>query len=289
MLNRKDDGQMSQGQPITNGFLVSVKTASETLFGPIPHEPMAIQYDCLWTGYGSMYKATIEHPPPRFIVGLKKVYYDANGNFRRDFLSRQYVLSTKEVNRLFDYFMYQVIDTNNSVVGITNSITEEIHPIGDSQTTSSFDKIRWATGRGFGKYIEKITKDALDPLTKIRWLEADGAFVGGVKGKWRLAVDESADYLVREAHFTYNGLETLVVTNSGLVECPNLKIAASGMFKYYGNEQIYQVESLTNVISCAEDPHFIEIMNFVTAPLPPNSSEIMDFCKKPIERIHVGY
>jgi hypothetical protein len=75
-----------------------------------------------------------------------------------------------------------------------------------------------------------------------------------------------------------SGRPTIEVINSGLIECPGLKIASSGKLVFDAYQAEVQVLTLTNrqISGPAFDYYYQQIAKLVDAPLVPGNSEIVD-------------
>ena len=175
-----------------------------------------------------------------------------------------------------------VITPDGDVTAYTNSSTAvEKYKIGDRNSIYFFDRFRNVTGRGFAQYLKRIASRAERLPSGNTWsVEAVGNYSTWLDGRWAFKYEEGSGYLVREASFTPKGREKalLVVANSATVECPGLKIAASGAETYGDTHRTeIQVLSLTNFTSsdvikskCAP---MLELMD---APVPPGKVDILD-------------
>jgi hypothetical protein len=222
-----------------------------------------------------------EHPPvfhPVGALGSRPIDYDSDSNLIVWRSLERYVLFTKEDNRVRENFATYKVSPAGTIVSTTRYETEERYLVGNLESVYIFDQLRLATGRGFAHHLTAITrKEETSLSTNTRKLEASGTFAESFKGKWGISVDEAEDYLIREARFPVDGADKpfVVVTNSGLVECLGMKIAASGMLRLGPYQANFEVKSLKRLDS-EFDSRYAEIIKHVNAPLPPGNSEIID-------------
>lgn len=234
-----------------------------------------------------------DHQPvfrPKRILGYEAIDYDGEGNLIVWRSIEKYIISTKDRNDAVEKLAQHCISPDGDILR-TNIYTQLYrYPIGSPDNTYLFDQFCLATGRGLSKYLTEITTGPLKSLPKdLRSVKAVGSYGENLEGEWTITFDQDSDYLIREGTFTADGLEEPVVEliSSGLIKCPGLTIAESGVFRTGIYKAQFQVLSLKNIeLSKANaNPLLSEALKHVTASLPSGASEVVDYRDKIPKRI----
>jgi len=225
-------------------------------------------------------KSTYENAP-EFRSTYRSINYDQGGNLIVWRPVRKYIVSTGERNDMREESDNYRISPEGNIIS-TNLYTEMSHfAVGDRNSIYLWwHQFRKATGRGFAHNLVHILSSKNDPSTGLNEIEAQGSYEKTMNGKWALTYDEKMEYLVRKAVFTVEGTDKphIVVVNSGVAECPGLRIAASGTFalgRYQAQFQVLTLKSISSEDSVRS--HYNEVVKHLDASLPPGHSGTVDY------------
>jgi len=181
-----------------------------------------------------------------------------------------------------------IVSPDGKVLGTNTSTRVYKYTIGRREPINWFDLMLRTLGWGYGQYLRQIiceTEAGLPAYLSV--LEASGSCEAMPKGKWLLTCDKRLDNLVRSASFTpQDAVEPLfVASNAGLVECPELRLAASGSLDYTLLHLHFQLLTLTNVSASSTvfTSRCAEVRQRMDAPLPKRT--VVYDCRGPTVRI----
>jgi len=250
-----------------------------------------------WVSNTCVMKVRIEyeHAPvfqPVGILDYRPLDYDAAGNLIVWRSLDKYVVYDPGRNDVREEQATLKISPEGAIVS-SNRYTHVYHyPLGRTDGLYPLEQLRLATGRGFGRHLGEITSGGgTQPEPAPQRLKGAGSFGGGLRGQWSLVYDTANDGLMREGAFTSEGSPTpsLVITNSGVVECPGFRIAASGTYTFGHYQARFRVTALRR--TDLQEPGSLalqrEVLERLDAPLPPGNAGIVDFRKSPPERTSV--
>jgi hypothetical protein len=160
----------------------------------------------------------------------------------------------------------------------------ELYPPDSATPATAHNQVLWTIGRGFSRYIDRITSVTSQPDGLIR-ITAIGSMSPVNPGKWELAIKPDAAYLVSEASFMPQGRTTPAVklVNSGLKWVDSACFPDSGTYTFFGLNQALSCDSVKleaneKLLSTAEQ--------LVRGPHPPNT-DIVDNRTSPPLTHHV--
>jgi hypothetical protein len=231
-----------------------------------------------------------ERPPEYRVPGesgyQQNMDYDKDDNLKISRTVETYLVSTKDKKeKRIKSLSYTISPDGEITQTSAPSILHFIFPGGSPPIM--FEHFLLTTGRGFSQYFTRLTSQQATVLpSQLRRVDIDGGYSSGFVGKWTISYDQEHDVLIREAVFTRAGKETPLVTirNTGLVTCPGLSIAQSGVYTFGTDDWAeFEVTSLKSVHSSQPETHplYIEVLEHITAPLPPGRSTTIDRRTRP--------
>lgn len=283
-------GESGLPQQTNKGFEVSFTMKAENVFDP-NQGTETTKYEMAWTPNWHVVKGIhdYEHSPvyrpPDQSIYLRGRDYDENSNLIIWRTLETYIFSTKGQNEKVEQLMSYTIRPDGEIKSTYPYTIHSLYPVGS--LPKIFAHFQLATGRGFTQYFTRLASQRAAVLpSQLRRVDIEGGYRSGFVGKWTITYDQEKDFLIREGTFTIAGREMPLVTinNTGLVTCPGLSIAQSGVYthgKDYRAE--FQVKSLKSFHSSQPEKHplYTEVLERITAPLPRGSSTTIDHRTKP--------
>lgn len=245
--------------------------------------------EACWTSNSCIIRQDIayEHDPVNN-KNADRVDFDKNGNFIQWRPSRiDVIFDTKRNDMRMESSSYTITPAGNIIR--TNTLSQLFHyKIGDHSSISLLDQFRLATGNCFDQYVYVPRKASSELVDKEK---LDGNFGASLRGVWTITRDINRTEMIREANFIAQGTTSplVIVSNSGLLECPGIAIAASGSFT--SGPYIAQFQTLEcHKVDPARLPaskFYQDVINYLGSTLPENMPEIVDLLGEKVERIAV--
>lgn len=293
MFQSRDNHQLlSDGHlqhPDVYGFEVSFNMRRTPPLAPEQGEEITT-YTIVWTADWQVMKGTIryEQPPGYPPSGTRSFHnrgYDQEDHVIVWRPVERYHVFTREQNEGIEQLMSYRVSPDGTIKAQRASpyTIHSLYRAGASKEIEIFRQFRLATGRGFARYFTEVIslKPAILP-SGLRELDFSGSYASGAfRGIWTIQYDQDKNYLIRKGDFVPHGSTTplFAVENSGLIECPGLSIASSGVYTYgdfyQATFEVLQLKSMTRSQAEAH-PVYKEVFERMTTPLPKGDAEIID-------------
>ncbi|MBI4026653.1 MAG: hypothetical protein HY360_16845 [Verrucomicrobia bacterium] len=298
LVMQKQDCILTPGmnQATNRQLIVSFIMTKPHHFGPA----QGLQVDtcrAVWTSGICVIKimSDYEHGPvfrPIGTRGYAEYDYSTKGELIVWRSAQKHIIFSKDKNDMIEKSNSYKVNSNGAVVS-TNTVTQLYrYSIGSRDSIYMFDQLLLACGRGFSHHLsEWVANKSRELDTNMESLEFNGSHGKSLKGRWVMTCQRTLGFLVRECNFYVAGLEkpVLTVANSGVIECAELSLAKTGVFRYGDHEAQCEVLDFEQVDPSNAGAIALrnEVVNQVNADLPRGESEIIDFRGSKARRMSV--
>ncbi|MDD5065347.1 MAG: hypothetical protein PHQ35_11390 [Phycisphaerae bacterium] len=189
-----------------------------------------------------------------------------------------YIISTSEKTEVLDKLQRLNVSPDGSIEKAESiSTAKHVYHTKSGISSGEFKYFLLASGLGFSDFIEANDINlAKLPDTKFIEVNSRGNFGKDSKGIWKLDVDPNSDFFVRNASYTFDGMNrpSKVVSTSDIVKKNGLEYAREGRIVFSDST----VRDYMNIdISIADNKQLRqEVERIMGSPLP-SGSEIIDF------------
>lgn len=239
---------------------------------------------CVLKIFSSYERDPIYRPPGT--PGYQGIDYDRNSNLILWRTTEKYILSSKDRNETLEKQVMFVVSPEGELMDTSPYFMLWRFKVGDRNNLHLFDQLRMATGWGFATQLVEILSKEPDPANPDLMLVVARAQRGMLHGIWKLTLDKRNDWLARKAQFfpvelaqpgIISEVPYLMTTSSGVKETLGVKIAQAGSYQSTPFHLKFRVDDFeaVNLREGELHPLFKEVLERITAPLPPNS-EIID-------------
>ena len=304
MFQRRDNHQLLSDEHLQRssvyGFEVSFSMRRVPPLAPEKGEEITT-YTIVWTADWQVMKGTIHYEqPPGYPLSGTRSFHNRGYDQEDDVIVwrpvERYHVFTREQNEGIEQLLSYRVSPDGTIEAQRASpyTIRSLYRAGASKEIESFRQFRLATGRGFARYFPEVAspKPAILP-SGLRELELSGSYASGAfQGTWTIQYDQDNDYLIRKGDFVPHGSTSplFTVENSGLIECPGLSIASSGVYTYgdfyQATFEVLQLKSMARSQAEAH-PVYKEVFERMTTPLPKGNAEIIDHRGEKPERIFI--
>ncbi len=201
------------------------------------------------------------------------------------------VLSTSEMNRVYDVQQMNRVSPDGQVIERTSQTQVYEYPVGSTDSIYEVTQMRLASGRGFSRYLDafKTERRREDGLLE---LVASGQYGPGLVGEWQLTIDPTAHYLIRWGALLIESLERpaiRVVTHGFTPVQDNVPLAAGGVLYFARRDDDYRVEiSVLDYSPLAPDRGHLSKLRDVVGARIRDGSEVVDYRGREPRRYVVG-
>ncbi len=218
-------------------------------------------------------------PPSSTNYAYQSIDYDKDKRLIVWRFLETYIVSTPEKTEVLDKLQHLYVSPNGAIEksGGTHTAKHVFHANSNVDGNGDFKYFLLAASFGFSDYID-VNNIELAKMPDGNSIEINsrGTFGKDAKGKWKLTVDSSAGYFVREASFTGEGFNkpSIEVSTSGIVKKDGLEYAREGHIVFSGSSVRDYIDIDVSVRNNQELRQEVDL-HFRT-PLT-SGSEILDF------------